>query len=223
MTIRFEDICIDSERYELLRGGERVPVEPLIFDLVTLLATHPDRLFSKDELMARLWEGKIVSDSTIASAIKSARKALGDNGERQRFIETVRGRGVRFVAQPESTAANSTPSGESKSSPFDNHSLIVMPLQNLIEVSTLRGQVTAIAPEIERVLKRVPLLEISMESARYSQSVAAPTPRQLYEDLGVDYLVSGSARVERNSLHVSLQLVDTQSGFIRWSEQFTFA
>ena len=98
--MEFANIRMDIDRYELLRDGERLSVEPLIFDLITLFAQHPERVFTKDDLMAEIWPGKIVSDATITGAIKSARKALGDSSRKQTLIKTVHGRVSRFNGAP---------------------------------------------------------------------------------------------------------------------------
>lgn len=99
--IRFADLEIDRAGFELRRGGKSCPVEPQVFELLAYLADNPDRLVTKDELIEKVWGGRIVSDAALASRIKSARKAIGDDGEQQRLIKTVHGRGVRFIAKIE--------------------------------------------------------------------------------------------------------------------------
>lgn len=83
--------------FELRRDGQPQPIEPQVFDLLVYLARRPDRLISKDELIEQVWSGRNVSDAALSSRIKSARRAIGDDGEQQRFIRTVHGRGFRFV------------------------------------------------------------------------------------------------------------------------------
>ncbi len=97
--LRFGDVEIDLDAFELRRGGALLPVEPQVFELLTHLARNPGRLVTKDELIETVWNGRIVSDATLASRIKSARRAIGDDGEQQKWITTVHGRGVRFVAE----------------------------------------------------------------------------------------------------------------------------
>jgi pimeloyl-ACP methyl ester carboxylesterase/DNA-binding winged helix-turn-helix (wHTH) protein len=95
--IRFADCELDVAAHEVRRDGRPCPVEPQVFDLLVYLARNPGRLVSKDELIAEVWGGRIVSDAALSSRIKSARRAIGDDGEQQRFIRTVHGRGFRFV------------------------------------------------------------------------------------------------------------------------------
>ena len=72
-------------------------MEPQVFDLLVFLVGSRDRVVSRDDLLAAVWGGRIVSESTIASRINAARRVIGDNGEQQRLIRTIIGRGVRFV------------------------------------------------------------------------------------------------------------------------------
>lgn len=107
--IRFADCELDPAAHEFRRSGQPCPVEPQVFDLLVYLARNPCRLVTKDELIAEVWGGRIVSDAALSSRIKSARRAIGDDGEQQRLIRTVHGRGFRLVAAPESAPAASSP------------------------------------------------------------------------------------------------------------------
>jgi pimeloyl-ACP methyl ester carboxylesterase/DNA-binding winged helix-turn-helix (wHTH) protein len=98
-VIRFADCELDLAAHEIRRGGQPCAVEPQVFDLLAYLASNPTRLITKDELIAKVWDGRIVSDAALSSRIKSARRAIGDDGEQQRLIRTVHGRGFRFVAE----------------------------------------------------------------------------------------------------------------------------
>ena len=89
----FADHVLDTDRRELHRGSEAIPVEPQVFDLLIYLVQNRDRVVTKDDLIASVWRGRIVSDSTLTSRINAARKAVGDNGQEQRLIRTVARRG----------------------------------------------------------------------------------------------------------------------------------
>jgi DNA-binding winged helix-turn-helix (wHTH) protein len=73
----FADFTLDCERRELHARGAIVPVEPQVFDLLVYLIENRDRVVSKDDLMASVWNGRVVSDSTLDSRINAVRKALG--------------------------------------------------------------------------------------------------------------------------------------------------
>ena len=95
----FEGHRLDVERRELRRGSERVMLEPQVFDLIAYLVKNRDRVLTKDDLIAAVWDGRIVSESTLTSRINSARKAVGDTGGEQRLIRTYARKGFRFVGE----------------------------------------------------------------------------------------------------------------------------
>jgi pimeloyl-ACP methyl ester carboxylesterase len=96
----FGDVELDPARYDLRRAGTRVHVEPQVFEVLTYLATHHDRVVTNEELMDQVWGDRFVSDTAIKSRIKQARRAIGDDGTTQRIIRTVHGRGYRFMLVP---------------------------------------------------------------------------------------------------------------------------
>jgi predicted ATPase/DNA-binding winged helix-turn-helix (wHTH) protein len=98
VALRFGEFLLDTERFELRAGARIVHVEPQVFDVLSYLVAHRDRVVGKDELLAEVWGNSFVSDSTLTSRIKAARRAIGDDGQHQALIKTVRGRGFRFVA-----------------------------------------------------------------------------------------------------------------------------
>ena len=81
------------DRRELRRGSGAVAVEPQVFDLLVYLLENRDRVVSKDDLIASVWGGRIVSESTLTSRINAARKAVGDSGGEQRLIRTIAAQG----------------------------------------------------------------------------------------------------------------------------------
>src|SRR6516165_2573906 len=93
----FGDCILDPTRRELTRAGEAIHVEPQVFDVLLHLVRNRDRVVSKDDLIASVWGGRVVSDSTLTSRINAARKAIGDSGEEQRLIRTIIRKGFRFV------------------------------------------------------------------------------------------------------------------------------
>lgn len=97
MRYRFDDSMLDVAKRELRRDGNVVSVEPQVFDLLTFLIRNRDRVVSRDDLIAEVWGGRIVSESTLATRINAARKAIGDDGTAQRLIKTIARKGVRFV------------------------------------------------------------------------------------------------------------------------------
>lgn len=97
MPYQFEDQVLDPSRRELTRGGQAVAVEPRVFDLLLYLIENRHRLVSKEDLIAHVWRGRIISDSALTSTINAVRRAVGDSGQDQRLVRTSARRGFRFV------------------------------------------------------------------------------------------------------------------------------
>jgi DNA-binding winged helix-turn-helix (wHTH) protein/pimeloyl-ACP methyl ester carboxylesterase len=93
----FDNHSLDADLRELRKNGAPVAVEPQVFDLLRYLIENRHRIVTKDDLIAGVWNGRIVSDSTLTSRINAARKAIGDSGETQRLIRTIARKGIRFV------------------------------------------------------------------------------------------------------------------------------
>lgn len=108
MRIVFSGYEIDLRRQELRRAGQLVPVEPQVFDLLVHLVRNRDRVVSKDELLDTIWNGRIVSLAALSSRINAARKAIGDDGERQALIKTIHRRGFRFIGAIQQEASEPT-------------------------------------------------------------------------------------------------------------------
>lgn len=97
MQYSFGNYCLDTERRELRRGADLVDIEPQVFDIIKFLIENRERVVSKDDLIASIWAGRIVSNSTLTSRINAARTALGDSGAAQTLIRTIPRKGFRFV------------------------------------------------------------------------------------------------------------------------------
>jgi DNA-binding winged helix-turn-helix (wHTH) protein len=95
----FEDFSLDTARRELRRSAALVARQPQVFDLLEYLIRNRERVVSTDDLLAAVWNGRIVSESTLSTRINAARRALCDSGEEQRLIRTAHGKGIRFVGE----------------------------------------------------------------------------------------------------------------------------
>ena len=99
MRYEFATCVLDTESHTLTRGGNLQAVEPQVFDLLLLLVENAGNLVTRDAIIARVWGGRIVSESAVSARITAARKAVGDDGKRQAIIRTVARRGLQFVAE----------------------------------------------------------------------------------------------------------------------------
>lgn len=97
-TVRFGDYELDPEMCELRCAGERVAMEPQVYDVLVYLIERRGSMVTKNELLDEVWGDRFVSESALSSRIAAARRATGDNGKEQKVIRTVHGKGFSFVA-----------------------------------------------------------------------------------------------------------------------------
>lgn len=234
MTYAFDEWELDPGVFELRFRGEARKIEPQAFDLLHCLIRHRDRVVSRDEIIEEVWDGRIVSEATISTAVKTARQVLGDDGRQQRFIRTVHGRGFRFVgevtgeteaetaeADPAPAAAapqpapGAAPAREKSSRPV----IAVMPLDDMggeRDDYFAKGLTEDIITNLSRFRE---ILVISRTST-FQFSGSGKTLQEFSQELGADYVVEGSVRRAGERIRVTAQLIDAESGMHQWADSF---
>jgi len=96
--IVFANFRLDTSRQSLLRDGEAVPLSPKALAVLSYLAMHPGRLVSKEELLEAVWPDTYITDAVLKVRMQEIRRALDDDANQPRFIETAHRRGYRFIA-----------------------------------------------------------------------------------------------------------------------------
>jgi TolB-like protein/Tfp pilus assembly protein PilF len=225
----FEDYCLDADRRELKRGSELIPVGPKVFDLLLFLVQNRQQVVTRDDLLQAVWEGRIVSESTLTSHINAVRKAVGDTGKEQRLIRTVARRGLRFVGEIEEqelpTAIPVTAldiAGEKLPALAlpDSPSIAVLPFRNLngnVEQDYLAD---GIVEDIITALSRIRWLFVIAHNSSFTYKGRTVDEKQVGRELGVRYVVEGSVRQSENRIRITGQLVDATSGTHLWAERF---
>ena len=97
MRYLFQNCTFDTDRRELRRGAEMIPLAPQVFDLLDYLIRNRERVVSKDDLIRAIWNGRSVSDAALTTRLNAVRGAIGDTGEKQHLIKTLPRKGFRFV------------------------------------------------------------------------------------------------------------------------------
>jgi TolB-like protein len=213
--LRFGDVEIDLAAFELRRGGVLQDVEPQVFELVSYLARNPGRLVSKDELIEAIWKGRIVSDAAVASRIKSARRAIGDDGEQQKWIKTVHGRGVRFVGEVAHDTAPDLAAAESTGRP----AIAILPFE------TLGGAdesffADGVAEEITAALSRMRSLIVIARSSTQRYRGRPVDLAEVARELSVRYVVLGSVRRADGTVRINARLVEAATGAQIWASHY---
>ena len=224
MTISFSGHSLDIDRRELRRGAELVAVEPQVFDLLVYLVCNRDRVVTKDELIASVWNGRIVSESTLTSRMNAARKALGDSGEDQRLIRTYARKGVRFVGEVQGSGRDARPGSPEVLvlPPVDagKPCIAVLPFVNLGDDPEQEYVSDGITEDVIAALSRHRSLMVIARNSTFALKGRSDDVRRIGRDLGAAYIVGGSVRRMGQRLRITTQLVETEEGRQVWGEQY---
>jgi len=106
---RFDDFLADPKTWRLSRDGQEIHLEPVVLKLLIYLIENRERLVTRQELMDTVWGDTVISESALTKAVARLRKALGDDSVTHRYLETVRSRGYRFVADVEEIESANQP------------------------------------------------------------------------------------------------------------------
>lgn len=236
MIYAFGPFELDLATVELRADGQVVGVEPQVFALLALLIENSERLVSKDEIVEKVWDGRVVTDAAVASRVKTARQALGDDGKSQHFIRTIHGQGYRFVAKARTlhapTASVLRATGSNRADPalvdmvhrldrMSRPSLAVLPFRYVAGDERYAPLASALPDELITDLARLRWLLVTARGS----SFRLRTPEADFGDigrlLGVRYCLSGSVEVSGERLVILVDLIDTSDGAVVWADRFS--
>lgn len=226
MRYIFEGYELDTKRRELRSGATLISIEPQVFDLLEYVIRNRDHVVSKEEVLATIWNGRAVSDSALTSRVNAARKAIGDSGEDQRLIRTLRRKGIRFVGAVKviETAEPGPTIGEAPMQSGlvlpGNPSIAVLPFTNLSNDPAQDYFADGMAEDITMALGRLPWLFVIASASAFTYKGHPADPRHVGRDLGVRYVMRGSIRKDGNRVRVAVQLTDASDGRQFWTERF---
>ncbi|MCG2625272.1 winged helix-turn-helix domain-containing protein [Bradyrhizobium sp. WYCCWR 13023] len=219
----FSIFTLDTERRELRRGAETLSVAPQVFDLLNYLIRNRDRVVSKDELIAGVWNGRIVSDAALTTRINGARCAIGDTGEKQDLIKTLPRKGFRFVGavrEAESSAIETIGSVERTGGAPPRLSIVVLPFTNLGADREQDYFVDGVTENLTTDLSRIAGSFVIARNSAFSYEGRAVDVRQVGRELNVRYVLEGSVQRSGKRLRMNVQLIDAISGQHLWAERF---
>ena len=221
MRFVFGDCVLDTDRRELTRDGAAVHVEPQVFDLLFHLIQNRAHVVTKDDLLSSVWQGRIVSESTLSNRINAARTAIGDSGAKQSFIRTVARKGLRFVGdvtlepiELDDRAGPGQTAGDSRLA------IAVLPFVNLSDDPLQSYLSDGITEDIITDLSRWRRLAVRSRSASFRYRGAEADHRRIASELNVRYIVEGSVRRLGQRLRITAQLIDTETSSQIWADRF---
>ena len=224
VVFEFENFSLDSERRELNREGKLLALEPQVFDLLLYLVENRNRLVSKDDVLAAVWGGRLVSESTLTSRMNSVRSAIGDTGGQQRLIRTIPRKGFRFVgdvreARPNPINAPAT-SPRAATRPPDKPSIAVLPFTNMSGDPEQEYFSDGMSEEIITALARLRWFLVIARNSTFVYKGKAHDVKHVGRELGVRYILEGSVRKSGQRIRVTSQLLDAGTGNHLWSERY---
>ncbi|MER9234152.1 winged helix-turn-helix domain-containing tetratricopeptide repeat protein [Mesorhizobium sp. M0622] len=224
MPYLFEDFALDCDRRELRRGNDLIAVEPQVFDLLQYLIRNRERVVSKDDLVDAVWQGRIVSDATLASRVNAARNALHDSGDEQRLIRTILRRGFRFVGTVLEEAGTEATTRVEQPKPASGiparPSIAVLAFVNLSGDPDQDYFADGMVEDIITGLSRIRWLFVIARNSSFTYKGRAVDVKQVGHELGVRYVLEGSVRKVGSRVRITGQLIDAEDGSHLWAERY---
>jgi len=215
------EIELDLGRYELRRQGRRIKLEKKPMELLILLVSRREQLVSREEIVAKLWRSDLFVDTelNINNIVRKIRAALGDDFAKPRFLETVVGKGYRFIGPvrvidaryPQSdfgSSATRAISPEMESGRSEHSSLAVLPLMLLGNTKDDYGICLGLADALVTRLGNLPGVDVLPTSAVLNVPSAAAAS-ETASRLGVRFVVRGAIRMSKGVWRLSIEMFDT--------------
>jgi TolB-like protein len=203
-----------------------------VLDLLVFLVENRERVVSKDDLIASVWGGRIVSDAALTSRIYAARKAVGDTGRDQKLIRTVSRKGLRFVGTLEAPFVEiprpaAAPSSDEESRqlhpapPLAERPMIaVLPFNNMSDDPEQEYFSDGISEDLITALSRLRWFFVIARNSSFIYKGRAVDVKQVGRELGAGYVVEGSVRKSGDRVRITVQLNEVVSGSHVWAERY---
>lgn len=220
MIFEFAPFTLSTDRAELVGPGGVIAIEPKAFAVLRLLVENHDRVVAREELIEMVWGGRFISDAAVSTALKFARKALGDDGVQQRYIRTLHGQGLRFVAPvARRVPAPVAPLVVEVERADGRPTLAVLPF-----VQTLGGEMgqlgDGLAAEIISTLSRLRWLRVIARESTFRFRQDSVDLTGLHTILGATYALTGRVELWGRHLTITVDLIRTIDGAVVWSDRF---
>jgi len=216
----FGPFVLDTQRGKLLQQGRPVAVSSKGLQLLEALLASPGRVQTKTELMRAAWGDAAVEESNLSVQIAALRKQLGPTADGGDWITTIPRVGYRFVGLP---AQGPTEEAETRSPPIEREhrpSIAVLPFANLSGEKEQEYLADGITEDIIIALTRFRWFFVIARNSSFAYKGKSLDAKQVAQELGVRYLLEGSARKSGQHIRISAQLVDATSGKHIWAERY---
>ena len=223
MRYRFDAFELDTAQFSLRANGRAIHVEPMVFDLLLCFAEHAGEVLTREAMIDKVWGGRSVSDATVAGCVKSARAALGDDGSRQAYIRTVRGRGFQFLPEVEHLPCEArleSPEPEKPAKLAVPPKIAVLPLYPLSADPALGILGDAVAQEVILELSRLHWLHVIARGSSFKFRGATVDLAEAHATLGADYFLTGTIIEQGQYCEIAVELNHAPGNTVVWAEHF---
>lgn len=225
----FAGVELDTDRHELLVAGRPRRTEPQVFDLLKLLAERGNDLVSRDELIERVWHGRVITDSAISVRINAARKAVGDDGKKQAIIETVPRRGFRLAVEvrgegedtilsapvPRTQTAEPEPTGTG-----DHPTLAVFRFERGDNGHCPEYLSRGIADDIATELSRFRAITVISTCSTFKHDTAVDDTGSFAASLGATHVITGGIHASDTHIRLTVRLSEVATHKTIWAEHY---
>lgn len=213
---QFGPFRLDPAGRLLFREGEPVPLAPKVADTLLLLVENAGKVVEKEELLKKVWQDAFIEEGSLTRTISVLRKALGEVSEGREYISTLSKRGYRFVAPVTEVA------GEKEPAKADRVMLAVLPFENFSEEKNQEYFTDGLTEEMITALGRLnpQRLGVIARTSAMAYKDSAKSIRQIGRELGVAYILEGSARRSGNRVRIAAQLIQTSDQTHVWAENY---
>ena len=215
------EVEVDLGRYELRRFGRRIKLEKKPMELLIFLLGRREQMVPREEIVKKLWRSDLFIDTekNLNNIVRKLRTALGDNADRPRFLETVVGKGYRFVGPVRIIDAKHPGSDARNPAHIDSRrddsewgrgtSIAVLPLLLLGKAKDDNGLCLGFADALASRLGNLPGVDVLPTSAVLNLPLEA-TPSEIALRLGVRFVVHGAIQMSKGQWRLSMEMFDTR-------------
>lgn len=218
--LSFGPFRLDLDRRELRRGEAQIPLGSRAVDILCVLASANGEVIGKDELLARVWPGRVVEENNIQVHVSALRKALDDGKGGQNYLMTVPGRGYRLIGLQPASPSMSRGEGTEKRARPDKPAIAVLPFQNLSGDPEQEYFADGMVDEVITGLSRIKWLSVISRNSSFIYKNKPATVKEVAGKLDVRYVLEGSVRKSGNRIRITAQLIDAESDAHLWAEQY---
>ena len=213
MARRFQvgDFVVEPDLNRITRGNAAVSVEPKVMDVLVCLAERPGEVFTREEILRRVWPDTHVTEEALTYSISALRKVLGDDARYPHIIQTISRRGYRLIAQVQATVAPVAPSLPS---------VAVLAFSDMSPGRDHEYFCDGIVEEITNRLTHLRGLRVAARTSAFAFKGQAEDVRSIGRKLGVGAVLEGSVRKSGTHLRITAQLVNVADGCQLWSVSF---